>query len=204
MSSNVILHHYNESPAAEKIRVILGMKNLSWQSVLIPRLPPKPNLTALTGGYRLTPVMQIGSDIYCDTKCIIRELENRYPSPTLFPEGSHGMAWGISCWTDGPLFTTVLSVVFAKLGKKMSPNFLNDRSKLYFGDSFNLDKLQRDYQNNLSKIRTQFGWMDERLAAKKFMLGNNPGLPDALTYHLYWFLKDRIGNEENFFLEFEN
>ncbi|MCK4940436.1 MAG: glutathione S-transferase N-terminal domain-containing protein, partial [Rhodospirillaceae bacterium] len=59
-SDQVILHHYPQSPVSEKIRVVLGMKDLTWKSVLIPRLPPKPNLMPLTGGYRLTPVMQIG------------------------------------------------------------------------------------------------------------------------------------------------
>src|SRR6202023_112131 len=31
-----------------------------------PRDYAKPDLTALTGGYRKTPVLQIGADIYCD------------------------------------------------------------------------------------------------------------------------------------------
>jgi glutathione S-transferase len=87
-SNQIILHHYPQSPVAEKVRIVLGMKGLSWKSVEIPRLPPKPNLVALTGGYRLTPVMQIGADIYCDTKCIIRELQRRFPFPTLFQGGS--------------------------------------------------------------------------------------------------------------------
>jgi len=86
----------------------------------------------------------------------------------------------------------------------MSSDFLNDRGKLYFGDSFDLSRLQKNYKNNLFSVRKQLGWMDEQLATRKFMLGDAPGLPDALAYHLYWFLKDRIGNEENFFLEFEN
>ncbi len=42
----------------------------------------KPNLTTLTGGYRKTPVMQIGADIYCDSRLIALE---RFPTPTLFP-----------------------------------------------------------------------------------------------------------------------
>ena len=29
----------------------------------------------MTGGYRRIPVLQIGADIYCDTQCILRELE---------------------------------------------------------------------------------------------------------------------------------
>ena len=54
----------------------------------VPMVMPKPLLTALTGGYRKTPVMQIGADIYCDTQCIAVELERRFPRPTLFPHHS--------------------------------------------------------------------------------------------------------------------
>ena len=83
----IILHHFDESPFSEKIRVIFGFKGLSWASVRIPRIMPKPDLMPLTGGYRRTPVMQIGADVFCDTQIIIREIERRFPSPTLFPSG---------------------------------------------------------------------------------------------------------------------
>ncbi len=95
MSHDIILHHYPQSPVAEKVRVVLGIKNLSWYSVHIPRLPPKPDLVPLTGGYRRTPVLQVGAEIYCDTQCIIRELERRYPHPTLYPNGSAGLPWAV-------------------------------------------------------------------------------------------------------------
>ena len=47
----IILHHFDSSPFAEKVRLALGLKNLEWSSVEIPMVMPKPNLTALTGGY---------------------------------------------------------------------------------------------------------------------------------------------------------
>ena len=50
--SDIILHHYSESPFAEKIRSILGFKRLRYQSVLVPMMLPKPDVIALTGGYR--------------------------------------------------------------------------------------------------------------------------------------------------------
>jgi glutathione S-transferase len=52
---------------------------LAWGSVEIPVIMPKPDLTALTGGYRKTPVLQIGADIYCDSQLIMRELEAAAP-----------------------------------------------------------------------------------------------------------------------------
>ena len=65
---------------------------------------PKPELMPLTGGYRKTPVLQVGADIYCDTRLIARELERRFPAPTLFPRGNRGMALALSHWSDTALF----------------------------------------------------------------------------------------------------
>jgi hypothetical protein len=67
-----ILHHYPVSPFAEKIRAMLAFKKIAWQSVRIPMVMPKPDLVALTGGYRRTPVLQTGADIWCDTALIAR------------------------------------------------------------------------------------------------------------------------------------
>ena len=92
----IILHHFPQSPFSEKIRLIFGLKKIAWTSVVITRIMPRPDLMPMTGGYRRTPVMQIGADIYCDTQCIIRELERRFPEPTLFPEAMPG-----SCLRDG-------------------------------------------------------------------------------------------------------
>ena len=72
--TDIILHHYDISPYSEKVRIGLGLKRLAWASVELPVIMPKPNLTALTGGYRKTPVLQIGADIYCDSQLIMREL----------------------------------------------------------------------------------------------------------------------------------
>ncbi len=139
--SEVLLHHYPQSPVSEKVRVALGLKGLEWRSVEIPRLPPKPDLMPLTGGYRLTPVMQVGADVYCDSLCILRELERRFPEPTLFPGNSDGMPWGVSRWTDGLLFHTVISLVFADAADELPPEFFADRGPLYFGDAFDIKAL---------------------------------------------------------------
>ena len=48
----LILHHYDMSPYAEKVRLMMGVKSLAWRSVQMPIVMPKPDLTELTGGYR--------------------------------------------------------------------------------------------------------------------------------------------------------
>ena len=203
-TEQIILHHYPQSPVTEKVRVVLGMKSLNWKSVLIPRLPPKPNLMPLTGGYRLTPVMQIGADIYCDTKCIIDEIERRAPRPTLFPDGHRGLSWALGQWTDGPLFQDVVTVALVEMSPNMPPEFLADRGPLYFGADFSLDGIKDKYATALANVRTQFGWIDDSVKSQGFMMGDRPGLADALAYYLVWFLRDRMADSETFLRQFEH
>ncbi len=78
--ADIILHQYATSPFSEKVRLLLGAKGLAWQAVEIPAILPKPDLLALTGGYRRTPVMQVGADIYCDTALICEVLDALAPT----------------------------------------------------------------------------------------------------------------------------
>jgi glutathione S-transferase len=203
--TDIILHHYPQSPVSEKVRVALGMKNAHWRSVQIPRLPPKPDLMPLTGGYRRTPVMQVGADIYCDSQCIIRELERRCPQPTLYPNGAGGLPWALSRWTDGALFTLVVSVVMGAQADELPEAFAADRGRLYLGPGFDWQAQKRDLPHTLAQIRAQLGWMEARLSGgRDFMLGADPGLPDALCYHLVWFLRGRYAGGPALIDQFPN
>jgi hypothetical protein len=115
-SFRIILHHYPMSPFAEKIRLIFGFKGLHWSSVHIPNIMPKPDLTALTGGYRKTPVMQIGADIYCDTALIADVLDSLSPTPTLYPGGIAGASRTLAQWADSTLFWTAISFTMQPAG----------------------------------------------------------------------------------------
>ncbi|MDP6787808.1 MAG: glutathione S-transferase family protein [Rhodospirillales bacterium] len=200
----VILHHYPQSPVSEKVRVVLGLKGLDWRSVEIPRLPPKPDLMPLTGGYRLTPVMQVGADVYCDSQCIIRELERRFPEPTLFPEGAPGMAWGLGRWTDGPMFRTAVALVFGAGAADLPAEFAADRGLLYFGPEFDLSALTRTLPETLAQLRAQFGWLEDCFAdGRDFLTGARPGLADALGYYLVWFVRGRYAQGPEFLESFE-
>ena len=77
MSPEIILHHYDTSPFSEKPRLMFGLRDLAWRSVIQPTIMPKPDLVPLTGGYRRAPVMQIGADVFCDSQVILAELDRR-------------------------------------------------------------------------------------------------------------------------------
>jgi len=189
--NEIILHNFPQSPVSEKVRVGLGIKRLAWRSVEIPRIPPKPDVMPLTGGYRRTPVMQIGADIYCDSQCILRELQRRFPEPTFYPGGADGLPWGISRWTDG-VFDLVVRVIFGAGADKLPEAFAKDRGRLFFGPNYDLKTVQADLPHTVAQLRAQFGWVEERLATgRRFMLGGAPGLPDALVYYAVWSIRDR-------------
>lgn len=205
LASEIIFHAYPQSPVAEKVRVAFGIKGLAWRSVEIPRLPPKPMLTALTGGYRRTPVMQIGADIYCDSQCIIRELERRYPSPTFMPTDDFGLMWCLSRWTDGALFDQTVRHVLGAAGDNLDKDFAADRGRLYLGEDWaeGLKKAHADLPHLVAQIRAPLSWMNAQLAdGRVFLLGTAPAAIDAQIYHVVWFLRGRWAGGPSFLSEF--
>ena len=93
--AELILHHFAQSPFAEKIRLMLGFKQLVWKEVHLPLVMPKPKLLALTGGYRRTPVLQMGADIYCDTSLIAQIIDDFNQNPmSIHP---HAMRSRVCC-----------------------------------------------------------------------------------------------------------
>ena len=203
--SQIILHNYPQSPVAEKARVAFGIKRLPWASVEIPRLPPKHMLTKLTGGYRRTPVMQIGADIYCDSQCILQELEQRFPSPSFFPTKDAGLIWGLSRWTDGALFDLTVKIVLGSAGDALPKDFAEDRGRLYLGSDWaeGLKKANENLPHLASQMRGPMSWLDSQFGdGRAFLLGDEPAAIDAQFYHLVWFLRGRWDQGPQFLSEF--
>src|SRR4051794_21995404 len=107
--SDLILHHYATSPFAEKIRLVLGHKGLPWQSVTMPMIMPKPDLQALTGGYRRAPVRRGGGDISAPPALFGAVLAPPRPPPSLSPPHLKGAARILAQWADSTLFWTAMA-----------------------------------------------------------------------------------------------
>ncbi len=170
--TEIIIHHYPASPVSEKIRTGMGLKQLAWRSVEQNRLPDRPELFAMTGGYRRIPVMQIGADIYCDTQCILRELERRVPTPAFFPNNGAGLPFALSRWSDGAMFELAFRVAFAPVADKLPAALIADRTRLYLGEQGDLKNEAADLPHTLAQLRPQLGWLEACLAGgQHFMLG---------------------------------
>ncbi|MDI9333944.1 MAG: glutathione S-transferase family protein [Cytophagales bacterium] len=187
-----ILHHYPNSPFAEKIRLVFGLKNLAWHSCDVSPIMPKPELQALTGGYRRVPVLQMGADIYCDTLLICEVLESLKPTPSLYPQGQTGLARTLAQWADGTLFGTAMAYNFSPAGgaefARLNPGldlkaFAADRAamrggaaRMYPGDA------AAAYKSYLRRIATM-------LESSQFVLGEQLSVADLAIYHALWFTR---------------
>lgn len=188
MAHDIIFHNYPTSPFSEKVRLIFGMKKLAWKNVEIPNMLPKPDLLPLTGGYRRTPVMQIGADIFCDSQIIIRELERRFPEPSIMG-GNEGLHYGIGFWTDRVFFQPAVAVIFGTIADFVPKEFIEDRKKMAPDRPFNPDlmkaaapMMKEQFRAHASLIAAQF---DD---GRSYIMGAAPSAADAHCYMNFWFL----------------
>lgn len=185
----IILHHYPESPFSEKVRLALGLKGLAWRSVRVPNVMPKPDLIPLTGGYRRTPVMQVGADVWCDTQCIARALEQMHPEPTLYPGGSEGIAHALLFFTDRPFFQSAVRVIFGAVADAVPKEFYEDRSRM-MGATFDAEGMKAGVPAARDQLCAHVDLLERTLAdGRVFLLGDQPGLSDLNAYHPLWFLR---------------
>ena len=188
--TGIILHQYDNSPFSEKVRVCLGIKGLAWSAVDQPVIMPKPDLIPLTGGYRRIPVMQIGADIYCDSQLIVRELERRFPTPTLFPAGDRGLGPALQMWTDRGVFNAAVAVIFGGLAGRVPEAFAKDREALS-GRPFDPAAMAAAVPIMSEQLRAHLSWIDDQLAdGRPFLTGDAPGLADAACYYNPWFIRN--------------
>jgi glutathione S-transferase len=193
--NDLILHHYPSSPFSEKVRLILGYKKLPWRSVMIPAVMPKPDVLALTGGYRKTPVLQVGADIYCDTALICDVLEHLRPEPTLYPPHLKGVCRIFAQWADSSLFWAAMGYnlqprgaahVFAKAPPEAQKAFAEDRKAM----SGNMVRLRPGDATSAyrSYLRRLANMVDEH----DFLFGAEPCVADFAAYHGIWYTRTQV------------
>jgi glutathione S-transferase len=189
---DIILHHYPTSPFAEKARLMLGFKKLAWKSVLIPAIMPKPDLTALTGGYRRTPVLQVGADIYCDTSLIADVLEGIAPDPSLYPAATSGLARTLAQWGDTNLFWTAMpytfqsaaiSDIFDGAPPEHVKAFLTDRAAMRAAPRVHSADARGHLLEMLGRLEQMLG------DGRPYLLGAEPCIADFSVYHPLWFVR---------------
>jgi glutathione S-transferase len=191
--SSLILHHYATSPFSEKIRLILGSKGLNWQGVNVPVILPKPDVVALTGGYRRTPILQIGADIYCDSALMSQVIESLHPEPTLYPAEAGGAAQIIAQWADSDLFWAAVPYtmqpagaahIFAGMPPEVIQAFAADRAAMTAG-------MKRPTTRDAAAALTGYlSWLDQMLAdGRRYLCGARSSIADFSVAQSVWFVR---------------
>jgi len=192
---DLILHHYPRSPFSEKMRLVLGYKKLAWKSVVVPAIMPKPDVQALTGGYRKTPVLQVGADIYCDTTLICDVLEHVQPEPTLYPPHLKGVSRVFAQWADTTLFWASMAYslqpkgrahVFGKAPPEVAEAFGEDRKAM----TGNIVRLRPG--DATSAYRSYLRRIAHMVEEHDFLFGIDPCVADFAAYHPLWYTRVQV------------
>ena len=191
--TDLILHHYAGSPFSEKVRLILGFKRMAWRSVIVPAILPKPDVMALTGGYRRTPFMQIGADIYCDTALMCRVIDTLNPEPPLYPASTSGVSEIIAQWADTTLFWIAVPYTMQPAGiahilAGASPEALKafgaDRAAM----SPNLRRAT--LADGGAQLHTYLARLEHLLDdGRPFLLGALPSIADFSAAQSIWYIR---------------
>lgn len=195
--SGIVLHQYAQSPFSEKVRSLLGYKGVSYQSVEIPMIMPRPDTIPLTGGYRKTPVMQIGADVYCDTAIICRVIDEIYPEKTIYPEEHLAMINTVAHWTDTFLFKVCVSIAFQPKAAATNPLFQDEKTmSAFMADRAEFSKGSSELGMSFETAEPHFiahlNQLDQQLSAGgPFLFGDKPSIADFSTFHNMWFIYTR-------------
>lgn len=180
-----ILHHYENSPFGHAMRLALGLKGISWKSVQQPDIAPKPELSALTGGYERIPVLQVGSDIYCDTAVIVDALEALKPEPSLYPEPLGFAGRIIASWAGGAWFMPAVGVALGTNPAIVREEFWEDRAKRFGMDRQKflpmVPHLTGQFEAGAALVR------DALADGRSYISGDNPGHADLMLYMIIRF-----------------
>ena len=190
---DLILHHYAGSPFAEKMRLILGFKRMAWQSVIVPVILPKPDVMALTGGYRRTPFMQLGADVYCDTALMCRVIDALQPEPPLYPQATAGLAEIVAQWADATLFWAAVPYTMQPAGivhvlKGATPDTL----KAFGADraAMNPNLRRPTLPDGAAALHTYLSRLEQMLAGgSAFLHGAQPCIADFSAAQSIWFVR---------------
>ena len=198
--SELILHQFAASPFSEKIRRVLGFKGLAYRSVSVPVVMPKPDVVALTGGYRRTPFLQIGADIYCDTALICQVLEVIQPTPSLYPSHNLGLIESFAQWADSTLFWAAVTHNRGPHGAGgQFPASMQAASTAIFEDrkamGFDLDWFQPG--DATPAYKTYLARISDMLKGQPFLFGQQACIADFCAYHPLWMLHVRSSDAAN-------
>ena len=196
--TDLIVHQYSNEPAfSVKARLMLGFKDAEWFACDHSTILPKPELAALTGGYRQIPVAQVGADIYCGSELVMDLLERRIPRPSLTRNSGPGVGRGLAYWAEDTLFWLIVQIVCGSDFESIRrPDFDADRKQMLPG-IYDIGAMEAALPGNVQILRAHLDLIERQLAdGRLYLLGGEPDITDiSLCFPLDFLGHCRNGNE---------
>jgi glutathione S-transferase len=160
---------------------------------MIPPVLPKPDVVALTGGYRRTPIMQLGADIYCDTALIAQVLERLAPEPSLYPSRISGEAATLAQWADTTLFWPAMGYAFQPQAMQgIFGEITPEQLKAFSADraAMRANAPRMSAAESHGHMQVYLARLEQMLSdGRHFLLGSEACIADFSVYHPLWFIR---------------
>ena len=191
MNDSLILHHYDQSPYSEKIRLMFGLTNAHWYSLITTVQPPRSSVDPLTGGYRRIPVAQVGADIFCDTFIISQEVAMKTACAAVDPRTMDVASTALMQQSETKVFfagigaippARLIVTLIQSFGPIGALRFVKDRASLMKGGKARASQGAKA-RSILSAFLTA---LETRLEAHVWVGGETASVADFAVYHPLW------------------
>lgn len=195
----IILFTYDGSVFGRKMDWYFGLSGLKYSKCITLNRLPRPVLEKLGVKYRRIPILSIGRDIYCDTRLIIRKLEELFPQNSVSSKNSFdkGLEHLFESWLidSGPFWRTA-GLIPPDSEILSDPEWSKDRLEMT-GRPIDGETLRKGRPENVAHVRMYFDMMENELLAdgREFLMGGSaPTLVDVhgiWTFH--WATSKNVG-----------
>jgi glutathione S-transferase len=180
------LYQYTVSPFSEKVRRVMTYKGLKWNPIDC-HYEDKTNLLAVTKGkWTRVPVLEWDGEVVFNSVDIIKWLDKKVPSPTVFPQDSRGLCEIIDQWADNTMFVPILTLTIPDLLDAAGDATLKANREKLIGMS--TDQMRKHHPAAREQLASYCTMLDAQLGGRKFFLGDKFSLADASLYHPFFFL----------------
>jgi glutathione S-transferase len=131
---------------------------------------PRPDLEALNVNYRRIPILSIGRDVYCDTRLILRKLEQQFPDGAIGATNPDQRAIErlLERWTvDAGIFSRAVALIPTNMPSMNDPAFRKDREG-FSGQKpggWSKEKAEKGRPEAVAHIRDAFELLETTLLA---------------------------------------
>jgi glutathione S-transferase len=130
--------------------------------------------------------MQIGADVYCDTRLIADELDRRFPRRPLLRPQSSGLALAVEAWAERDLFWPIARYVSGTNAEAVDPGLHVDRAALRGKRTPTMARLKA---SEYGRIEAQLPMVASMLSeGRPFLVSDEISRADLAVYHGLWFL----------------